>query len=311
MELKSGSNIEKLFSRGEFVVTGECGPPKGTDVDVVRKKAEHLKGIVDAVNVTDNQTAIVRMSSIAASKILLDMGLEPVMQMTCRDRNRIAMQSDIFGAYALGMRNMLCLSGDHQKFGNHPDSKNVFCLDSIQLINVVKTLRDEGKVMCGDECEGRPKMFIGAAANPFGDPFEFRVQRLAKKVAAGVDFVQTQCIYNMDKFKLWMKGVVDAGLHEKVKVMAGITPLKSLGMARYMARNVSGIEVPDAIIKRMQDAPKGKKADEGIKIAVEQMQQVREIPGVAGIHLMAIEWEEKVEEIMKAAGLLPRPVPSA
>ena len=307
MEIKAGSNIEKLFAKGEFVVTGECGPPKGNDVSVVKKKAEHLKGVVDAVNVTDNQTAIVRMSSIAASKILLDIGLEPIMQMTCRDRNRIAIQSDIFGASGLGIKNMLCLSGDHQKFGNHPDSKNVFCVDSIQLINVVKNLRDEGKVMCGDECEGAPKMFIGAAANPFGDPFEFRVQRLAKKAEAGVDFVQTQCIYNMAKFKAWMKGAVDMGLHEKVKIMAGITPLKSLGMARYMAKNVSGIEVPEEMIQRMKDAPKGQKAAEGIKIAVEQMQEVREIEGVAGIHLMAIEWEDRVPGIMKEAGLLPRP----
>ncbi len=308
--MKSGSAIEKLFARGEFVVTGECGPPKGADADVVRKKAVHLKGYVDAVNITDNQTAIVRMSSIAASKILVDMGLEPVMQMVCRDRNRIAMQSDIFGACALGIRNMLCLSGDHQKFGNHPEAKNVYCVDSIQLIDMVRTMRDEGKVMCGDEIEGIPKIFIGAAANPFADPFEFRVQRLAKKVTAGVDFIQTQCIYNMDKFKRWMKGVVEAGLHEKVKIMAGITPLKSLGMARYMAKNVSGIEVPDELIQRMKGAPKGKKAAEGIKIAVEQMQEVREIEGVAGIHLMAIEWEERVPEIIKAAGLHPRPTPS-
>ncbi len=308
---KSGSNLEKIFAMGEFAVTGECGPPKGSDVSVVKKKAEHLKGYVDAVNVTDNQTAIVRMSSIAASKILLDMGLEPVMQMTCRDRNRIAIQSDVFGASALGIKNMLCLSGDHQKFGNHPGAKNVYCLDSIQLINTIKTLRDEGKVMCGDEVEGETKMFIGAAANPFGDPFEFRVSRLAKKVEAGVDFIQTQCIYNMDKFKRWMKEVVDRGLHEKCKIMAGITPLKSLGMARYMAKNVSGIEVPEEIIARMKAAPKGKKAEEGIKIAVEQIQEVREMEGVAGVHLMAIEWEAKVPEIIKAAGLYPRPSPSA
>jgi methylenetetrahydrofolate reductase (NADPH) len=308
--LKSGSNIEKLFAKGEFVVTGECGPPKGADVDAVRKKAEHLKGYVDAVNITDNQTAIVRMSSIAAAKVLLDMGLEPVMQMTCRDRNRIAIQSDVFGAAALGLKNMLCLSGDHQKFGNHPEAKNVYCLDSIQLIDVVRRLRDDGQVICGDEIEGRPAMFIGAAANPFGDPFDFRVQRLAKKVEAGVDFIQTQCIYNMDKFKQWMKGVVDRGLHEKCKIMAGITPLKSVGMARYMAKNVSGIEVPEELIERMKGAPKGQKAAEGIKIAVEQMQQVREIEGVAGIHLMAIEWEARVPEIMQAAGMHPRPDPN-
>jgi len=308
--MTSSSNLQRVLSAGHFAVTGEVGPPTGADPQALKDKAEVLRGCCAAYNVTDNQTAVVRMSSIAASAILLAQGLEPVMQMVCRDRNRIAMQSDIFGACALGVRNMLCLSGDHQKFGNHPEAKNVYCVDSIQLIDMVKTMRDDGKVMCGDEIEGIPKIFIGAAANPFGDPFEFRVQRLAKKVTAGVDFIQTQCIYNMDKFKRWMKGVVEAGLHEKVKIMAGITPLKSLGMARYMARNVSGIEVPDELIQRMKGAPKGKKAAEGIKIAVEQMQEVREIEGVAGIHLMAIEWEERVPEIIKAAGLHPRPTPS-
>ena len=202
--MKSDSRLERLLQAGEFVVTGECGPPKGADVDKLRQKAGHLVGHVDAVNVTDNQTAIVRMSSIGASAVLVQMGLEPVMQMVCRDRNRIAMQSDVFGAYALGIRNMLCLSGDHQKFGNHAGAKNVYDVDSIQLIDMVRRMRDEGKVQSGDEIDGVPRMFLGAAANPFGDPFAFRVTRLAKKVAAGVDFVQTQCIYNMDKFKTWM-----------------------------------------------------------------------------------------------------------
>ena len=314
---KSGSRLEKILKSGQFALTGELGPPKSADIDVIDKKCGHLKGKVDAVNITDNQTAIVRMSSIAAGALALQRGLEPVIQMTCRDRNRIAIQSDILGAYALGMKNLLCLTGDHQVFGNHPTSKNVFDLDSIKLVYMIKRMRDEGKFLCDDEIKNSkkaplapPKMFIGAAANPFADPFEFRVQRLAKKVTAGVDFIQTQCIYNMDKFKRWMKGVVEAGLHEKVKIMAGITPLKSLGMARYMAKNVSGIEVPDELIQRMKGAPKGKKAAEGIKIAVEQMQEVREIEGVAGIHLMAIEWEERVPEIIKAAGLHPRPTPS-
>jgi methylenetetrahydrofolate reductase (NADPH) len=305
--MKSGSNLEKVFEKGEFALTGECGPPRGADVGKIKDKAQHLVGYVDAVNVTDNQTSIVRMSSIGASKILLDMGLEPVMQMVCRDRNRIAMQSDIFGAYALGIRNMLCLSGDHQTFGNQPDSKNVYDIDSIQLVNVVRTMRDEGKILGGDECEGAPKMFIGAAANPFGDPFDFRPIRLAKKVAAGVDFIQTQCIYNMAKFREYMKRVVDMGLTEKCYVMAGITPLKSLPMAKYMATKVSGIDVPEEVIKRLEGIEKKQRAAEGIKIAIEQIQEVREIPGVKGVHLMAIEWEQKVPEIVKGAGLHPRP----
>ena len=305
--MKSDSKLERLLAAGEFVVTGECGPPKGADVDKLKKKAESLVGYVDAVNVTDNQTAIVRMSSIGASAILVQMGLEPVMQMVCRDRNRIAMQSDIFGAHALGIRNMLCLSGDHQKFGNHPGAKNVYDVDSIQLIDMVRRMRDDGKVESGDEIDGVPRMFIGAAANPFGDPFAFRVTRLAKKITAGVDFIQTQCIYDMDKFKTWMCQVVDQGLDQKVHILAGVTPLKSLGMARYMAKNVSGIDVPDALIQRMKAAPKDKRAKEGIQICNEQIQELREIPGVHGIHLMAIEWEHKVPEIVKDAGLYPRP----
>jgi methylenetetrahydrofolate reductase (NADPH) len=234
------------------------------------------------------------------------MGLEPVMQMVTRDRNRIAIQSDIFGATALGIKNMLCLSGDHQNFGNQKDATNVFDIDSIQLIQCVKTMRDEGKLLGGEEkIEGEIKLFIGAAANPFADPFEFRVVRLAKKARAGVDFIQTQCIYDMDRFKEWMRMVRDRGLHEKLHILAGVTPLKSGGMARYMAKNVAGIIIPDALIERMVKAKEP--AQEGIKICVEQIEQLREIKGVHGVHLMAIEWEEKVSEITTAAGLLPRP----
>jgi methylenetetrahydrofolate reductase (NADPH) len=266
-----------------------------------------LKGNVDSINVTDNQTAIVRMSSIAVSALLVRMGLEPNMQMVCRDRNRIAMQSDIFGAYALGIRNILCLSGDHQKFGNHPTAKNVFDLDSIQLIQTVKKMRDEHKVLGGDEIEGAPQMFIGAAANPFADPFEYRVIRLAKKAAAGVDFIQTQCIYDMDKFERFMKMTRDRGLHEKIFILAGVTPLKSVGMAKYMKEKVAGMEVPDEIIERMRKAGKEKAREEGLNICGEQIQRLRRIPGVHGIHLMAIEWEDAVHGIVERAGLLPRP----
>ena len=305
--MKAGSNLEKILSSGGFAVTGELGPPKGADVSVIERKASLLKGNVDAINVTDNQTAIVRMSSIAVGAILQRMGLEATMQMVCRDRNRIAIQSDIFGAYGLGIRNILCLSGDHQKFGNHPTAKNVFDLDSIQLIQTVKLMRDEHKVLGGDEIEGVPAMFIGAAANPFADPFEFRVIRLAKKVAAGVDFIQTQCIYDMDKFERFMQMVRDRGLHEKVHILAGVTPLKSVGMARYMKEKVAGMEVPDEIIARMKSAGKEKAREEGLNICVEQIQRLRKIEGVRGIHLMAIEWEDAVHSIVERAGLLPRP----
>jgi len=305
--MKAGSKLEKILSSGGFAVTGELGPPKGADVSVIERKANLLRGNVDAINITDNQTAIVRMSSIAVGAILHRMGLEPNMQMVVRDRNRIAIQSDIFGAYALGIRNILCLSGDHQKFGNHPTAKNVFDLDSIQLIQTVKLMRDEHKVLGGDEIEGPPQMFIGAAANPFADPFEYRVIRLAKKAAAGADFIQTQCIYDMDKFGRFMQMVRDRGLHEKVHILAGVTPLKSVGMAKYMKEKVAGMEVPDEIINRMKAAGKEKAREEGLNICVEQIQRLRQIEGVHGIHLMAIEWEDAVHTIVERAGLLPRP----
>lgn len=306
-ECKTDSRLEKILRSGHFAVTAECGPPRGADPEVIRKKAALLKGSADAFNVTDNQTSVVRMSSVSASALMLREGLEPVMQMVCRDRNRIAIQSDILGAASLGVTNLLCLSGDHQKFGDHPQAKNVFDLDSIQLIQTVRRMRDEGKFLGGEDIKGLPRLFIGAAANPFADPFEIRVPRLAKKISAGAEFIQTQCIFNLKKFSDWMTAVVDRGLHEKVFILAGVTPFKSFGMARYMANNVPGMDVPEELLQRMKDTPKENQAEEGVKIAVETIQRLREIKGVAGIHIMAIEWEAKVGEIAEKAGLLPRP----
>jgi methylenetetrahydrofolate reductase (NADPH) len=305
--VKTKSNIERLLEKGAFVVTSECGPPRGADPEAVRKKGSLLKGFVDAVNVTDNQTSVVRMSSFSSCLILKEMGFDPILQMVCRDRNRIAIQSDILGAGALGLNNILCLSGDHQSFGDNPRAKNVFDIDSIQLIHTVKTLRDEGKFLSGEDVKGKPSLFIGAAENPFADPFEIRAMRLGKKVKAGCDFIQTQCIYNVEKFSKWMEMVRDRGLHERCAILAGVTPLKSAGMAKYMKSSVPGMDVPDSLIERLKGVPKEKQAEEGIKICVEMIQQLKEIPGVRGVHIMAIEWEEKIAEITKAAGLLPRP----
>src|SRR3990167_4654185 len=227
-DIKSGSNLENLLKTGKFVVTAELGPPRGADRSAIEKKCEILKGYGDAFNITDCQTAVVRMSSIAASRIVLEAGLEPIIQMTCRDRNRIAIQSDLLGAAALGAKNLLCLTGDHQKFGDHPMAKGVFDIDSIQLIQMVKMLRDEKKFQSGQELKtSEPKFFIGAAENPFADPFKFRAVRLAKKITAGADFIQTQIIYNVPKFKEWMKMVTDMGLHENAFILAGVAPLKS------------------------------------------------------------------------------------
>jgi methylenetetrahydrofolate reductase (NADPH) len=307
-EMKAGSNLEKVLRAGHFAFTGELGPPRGTSAHEVREKASHLKGCVDAVNITDNQTSVVRMSSWAASLILIQEGLEPNYQMVCRDRNRLAMQSDILGAYAHGIRNMLCLSGDHQQFGDHPTAKGVFDLDSMQLIEMVKRMRDEGKFMSGEAIVDPPELFIGAAANPFAEPLRWRVHRLAKKVEAGANFIQTQCIYNLEKFREWVKQANDMGLTEKAYILAGVTPMKSVGMARYMQSKVPGMDVPESIIKRLQGAEKGKVAAEGIKIACEQIEEFKEMKGIAGVHLMAIEWEHRVPEIAESAKVLPRPL---
>ena len=306
--MKTESRLEKVLAAGHLAVTSECGPPRGCMPDKVREKGKYLEGVVDAVNVTDNQTAMVRMSSLAASVLLKQEGLNPLLQVVSRDRNRLAMQADIIGAYSLGIDTMLCLSGDHTKFGDHPMAANVHDIDSIQMIQMVKRMRDEGLFQGGAEIKSPPKMFIGAAANPFADPFELRVLRLAKKVAAGADFIQTQCIFNVDKFEKWMEGVRAMGLHRKCYILAGVTPIKSVGAARYMKNKVPGMDVPQEIVDRMAAQPKEKQPEEGINICIETIERLKKIEGVAGFHIMAIDWEEKVKEIVERAGLLPRPV---
>jgi len=305
--MKSGSRLERILNAKVFAVTGELGPPRGADVNVIREKAKHLKGMVDSVNITDNQTAMVRMASWAASVLAIQEGLEPNYQMVCRDRNRIAMQSDILGAYALGIRNIICLSGDHPMFGDHPKSKRVFDIDSVQLVGTVRQMRDEGKFLSNEPIAVKPEMFIGAALNPFAEPFDFRVLRMAKKIAAGADFFQTQCIYNMERFREFVKQANDMGLTEKAYLLAGVTPMKSLGMAKHMKKNVPGIDVPDAIIKRLEGVDKKQQANEGIQMACEQIEEFKTMKGLAGVHLMAIEWEHRVPEIVERAKLLPRP----
>ncbi len=305
--MKTKSNLERVLEAGRFAVTAELGPPKSADAEVVRKKARILKGYADAFNVTDGQTAIVRMSSWAACLIQKEEGLDPVVQMTCRDRNRIALQMDVLGIAALGINNILCLSGDHISFGNHPAAKPVYDIDSIQLVRMVKNMRDEKKFQCGEEMDVEPRLFIGAAANPFAEPFEYRPSRLAKKIAAGADFIQTQLVYNVPKFAEYMKRVRDLGLHEKCYILAGVGPIKSVGMARYMQNSVPGMDVPEEIVARIKGVPKEQRRQEGIKQCVDIIQQIREIPGVAGVHIMAIEWEEAVPQIVELAGLLPRP----
>ena len=307
MSVKTPSRLEKILAQGHLAVTSECGPPRGSDGEAITKKAEMIRDYVDAVNITDNQTSVTRLCSLAACIRLKLMGLEPILQMVTRDRNRIALQSDILGAASFDIHNILCLSGDHQQFGDNSQGQNVFDIDSMQLIQTIRLMRDEGKFLGGDNIDRPPSMFVGAAANPFADPFEIRVPRLAKKIAAGVEFIQTQCIYNLDKFELWMEQARDRGLHEKVSILAGVTPFKSAGMAKYMKNRVPGMDVPDEVVKRMSGVPKEKQAQEGIDICVESIQRLKEVEGVRGFHIMAIEWEGKVPEIVERSGLYPRP----
>ncbi|MBW1988493.1 MAG: methylenetetrahydrofolate reductase [Deltaproteobacteria bacterium] len=304
---KTPSKLEKILAAGHLAVTSECGPPRGSDIAEVEKKANLIKDHVDAINVTDNQTSVTRLCSLAACIKIKQMGLEPVLQMVTRDRNRIALQSDILGAAAFDICTMLCLSGDHQSFGDCATGQNVYDLDSMQLIQTVRHMRDEGKFLGGADIHRPPQMFVGAAANPFADPYEIRVPRLAKKIAAGAEFIQTQCIYNIDKFEDWIRMARERGLTEKVYILAGVTPLKSAGMAKYMKNRVPGMDVPDEVVQRMADTPKEKQAEEGIKICIETIQRLKEVPGVAGFHIMAIEWEEMVPRIVEESGLYPRP----
>ena len=309
--MKSESNLEKLLDAGHFVVTAELGPPMSGDADVIRKKAAILHGFADAVNITDCQTAVVRLSSIASAAILVQEGLEPVMQMTVRDRNRIAIQSDILGAAALGIRNCLCIAGDHQSFGaagrlkGHPGAKNVYDIDSIQLLSILRKMRDERLQEGGDSIEAPLPLFIGAAWTPLGDPVDIRPLRLRKKTDSGADFIQTQGVYDVERFRAQMEIVCQMGLHERTSILAGIIVPKSAGMLSYMHKSVPGVTVPDELIKRIKGADKPR--EEGIAIAIELIQQVLEIEGVRGVHIQAIEWESAVRDVVGGAGLLPRP----
>ena len=290
---------EKIES-GTFILCGEIGPPKSCDGDVIREKSKYFKGVVDAVNITDNQTAIVRLSSIASAKILLEVGVEPIMQMTCRDRNRIAIQSDLLGAAALGIHNVLCLTGDYQKFGDQPEAKGVFDLDSVQLIATAAKM-NSGLLLSEQEMKKVPDFFIGAAANPFAEPFEMRLIRLHKKVKAGARFIQTQPVFDMDIFTRWMEKVVEMGLHEKCAILAGVMPVKSVKALHHMKTEVPGVKINDEYINRLENASDPK--EEGVKIAIEMIQALQKIKGVRGIHIMPVMWESITPVIVKEAGL--------
>jgi 5,10-methylenetetrahydrofolate reductase len=321
--MKSGSNLERVIMSGKPAVTAELGPPMSAAPDEIIRKAHILKGFCDAANITDCQTAVVRISSIAAAFIAQREGLEPVMQMTCRDRNRIAIQADLLGAAALGLKNCLCIAGDHQKFGaagklkGHPGSKNVYDVDTTQLVGILRKMRDEGLQQGGDKIEVPPEFFIGASWTPMGEPMDFRPYNLKKKVDAGADFIQTQGIYDMELFRAQMEKARNLGVHEKTAILAGIIVPRSAAMLKYMDSSVSGVIVPQPLIDRMNKAKaaagddkkmmKQLQEEEGLRITVELIHQALEIPGVKGVHIQAIEWETAIEKIVRDAGLYPRP----
>ena len=303
--MKSGSRLEEVLESGKLAVTGEAGPPKGSLPDAMRKKGELLKSSCDAINVTDNQAAVVRMSSLAGCLLLKETGAEPVLQMVVRDRNRLALQSDILGAAALGIRNVLCLAGDHQRLGNHPTAAGAYDIDPIQLIQMIKTLRDDHRVESGETITGEVPLYIGTVAHPFAEPLELHMITLAKKIRAGADFIQTQAIYELPRFIAWMDKVRELGLHEKAHILASVLPIKSVEMARRMRSGVPGMRVPDELVERIERATDAKA--EGIRICVETIEQLKRVPGVHGVHIMAVASEDAVPGIVKQAGLSPRP----
>ncbi len=302
------SNLQRLLEAGQFVVTAEIGPPKSADPETVRNAARALRGCVDAVNVTDNQTAVVRMSSVATALLIMQEGVEAVVQMTCRDRNRIGLQSDLLGLAALGLENIVCMTGDHPCNGNHPGAKPVYDLDALTWLQTASRMV-AGTFQCGEAIKQPPKVFIGAVENPFAPPYDYRVSRLVKKIKAGARFIQTQCVFDLGYLRQFMAGVVERGMDQRARVLVGITPLKSPRMARHMQSSVPGVQVPEALCVRMEQAADPKA--EGIAIAVELIQQVRDIPGVGGIHLMPVLWEDVVPIVVERAGLLPRPILAA
>lgn len=302
--MKSSSRLEKVLESGKFAVTAEAGPPKGGLPDAMRKKGELLNSC-DALNVTDNQAAVVRMSSLAGCLLLKETGADPVLQLVVRDRNRLALQADVLGAAALGIRNVLCLAGDHQHLGNHPGAAGVYDIDPINLIQMIKTLRDEHRVMSGEGISGEVPLYIGAVANPFADPLALHLLTLAKKIRAGADFIQTQAVFDLPRFVSWMEKVREQGLHERAHILAGVLPIKSVEMARRMRSGIPGMRVPDELVERIERAPDAKA--EGISICTELIGELRRVPGVHGVHIMAVAGEDAVPGIVQRAGLSPRP----
>ena len=306
-QYSSGSRLERVLRSGGFAVTAELNPPDSADPQEVYDAALVLSEVCDAINATDASGAHCHMSSVAICALLTRGGYEPVMQVSCRDRNRIAIQGDVLGAAAMGVRNLLCLTGDDVSAGDQPEAKAVFDLDSIQLLRTIGVMRDQGQFLSGRRLTSPPRLFLGAASNPFAPPYDWRPERLGKKIAAGAEFIQTQFCFDLDRFHRFMARVRDLGLHEKAFILVGVGLLRSEKAAEYMRTQVPGVVIPDAVVERLRKTPAQDKRAEGKRICIEIVQQAREIEGVAGVHVMAYRQEELVAEIIEEAGLLPRP----
>jgi methylenetetrahydrofolate reductase (NADPH) len=306
-EFKSEGRLERVLRSGRFAVTAELDPPDSADPQDVYDAAVVLSAVCDAINATDASAAHCHMSSVAICALLTRGGYEVIMQASCRDRNRIALQGDLLGAAAMGVHNVLCLTGDDVTTGDQPQAKRVFDFDSIQLLQTLRVMRDKGMFLSGRKLSVPPKLYLGAASNPFAQPYDWRPQRLAKKVAAGADFIQTQYCFDVARFREFMRQGRDLDVHEKAFILVGVGPLRSVRAAEYMRTQVPGVVIPDEIVERLRKTPQSKQRAEGKQICIEIIQQVREIEGVAGVHVMAYRQEELVAEIIEEAGLLPRP----
>ncbi len=306
-EYKSDGRLERVLRSGRFAVTAELNPPDSADPQDVYHAALVLSTVCDAINATDASGANCHMSSVAICALLTRAGYAPVLQVSCRDRNRIAIQGDVLGAAAMGVCNVLCLTGDDVTVGDQPQAKPVFDFDSLHLLRTIKIMRDESRFLSGRKLSVPPRLFLGAAANPFVPPYDWRPLRLAKKIQAGADFIQTQYCFDVPRFKTFMQQVRNLGLHEQVYILVGVGPLRSEKAAEFMRTKVPGVAIPDAIVQRLRKTPPMRKRAEGKQICIEIIEQVREVEGVAGVHVMAYRQEELVAEIIEGAGLLPRP----
>jgi methylenetetrahydrofolate reductase (NADPH) len=300
------SRLERVLRSGRFAVTAELDPPDSADPQAVYQRALVLASVCDAINATDASGANVHMSSVGVCALLTRAGYEPVLQVSCRDRNRIAIQGDLLGAAAMGVRNVLCLTGDGVQNGDQPEARPVFDLDSVSLLRLARMLRDEGRFLSGRMLESPPHLFLGASANPFAPPFEYRPVHLGKKVQAGAQFIQTQYCFDLPRLEQFMHVVREEGLDRKAFILVGVGPLRSWKVARWMGEHVPGVVIPEPVLDHLSRTPSPLQREEGKRLCVDLIRQIREVPGVSGIHVMAYRQESLVAEIVEEAGLLPR-----